>query len=137
MSTQLERFRQDGRGTLGELTIHEKGFEAVYATLERPWLGNQAGISCIPTGTYTVRKHVSPSKGECFRLDPEQVAPRTDVLMHIGNYCPADTLGCLLVGKGFNGDAKKFMVVSSAAAMREMLARMPDEWTLAIRGGQG
>lgn len=52
-----------------------------YATLERPWVDNKPYISCIPEGIYRVyRDH--HGKHKWYRLDDEQVEPRTAIEIH-------------------------------------------------------
>ena len=104
MTSTLTRFVSDDRGTLGKLTIDPLDSqilaqEAPIWTLENPWRDNQRNISCIPTGTYRVTPHESPSKGLCFLL--HDVPNRDHVLVHVGNYTK-DTEGCILVGSGMN-----------------------------------
>lgn len=109
-------------------------------TLELAWLDNQRQISCIPTGTYTVRKHVSPKFGNCLKI--HDVVGRSDILIHKGNYAASmnprtgkpDILGCILLGTDFKRlDADKhFEVVESATAMNKLLNICADEFILTI-----
>jgi hypothetical protein len=70
-------------------------------TLERPWLSNMQGRSCIPEGRYIAKRHVSPKFGETFWL--QDVPGRSEILFHKGNLMD-DSHGCILVGESFNGD---------------------------------
>jgi len=74
-------------------------------TLELPYLDNQKNISCIPNGLYLIKNYKSKKHGRCLAVP--SVYNRSGILMHKGNR-PADTQGCILVGKGLanNDDLK-------------------------------
>jgi len=125
----LERDIQDGQATLGRLFV-DGNFQCY--TLERPWLNNQRGVSCIPEGTYHGAIQPSPH----FRRDlPEllDVPGRSQILIHMGNK-PADSMGCVLVGKERDEDGH--MVMRSNAALDELLAGLAgcDGFTLTVKG---
>ena len=64
--------------------------------LERPWLDNQRGKSCIPEGDYECRKRWSPHfKRHLYGV--MDVPGRGDILIHSGSYIE-HSLGCLLLG---------------------------------------
>lgn len=66
-------------------------------TLERPWLDNQRGISCIPPGRYPVIMTVSPRFGRpMMRL--ADTAPRWGILIHAANEVE-QLQGCIALGK--------------------------------------
>ena len=70
--------------------------ELLCYTLERPWLDNKRGASCIPTGVSQGAVQHSPH----FQRDlPEllDVPGRSQILMHVGNTI-ADSQGCILLG---------------------------------------
>lgn len=115
--------------TLGRLTCGS--FQCF--TLELPDKGNQSNISCIPEGTYTAFKRVSPSNGPCIEL--KDVPNRTYIQIHSGNYT-RNIQGCILVG-----DAIKFLdadsipdVSNSKATLTRLLDLLPDEFTITITG---
>lgn len=92
-------------------------------TLELPWLDNQKYVSCIPTGFYRARKHISPTFGESIWI--LDVPGRSEILIHFGNYAGSknpntgrpDTKGCVLVGKAFvdiDGDGKLDVTASKS-----------------------
>lgn len=138
---QLIRFSSDDKQTKGELTVTEDG-EVTYSckTLELPWRDNERMISCIPDGFYVVKRHISPTFGECFHVT--NVPNRSHILFHAGNYAGSvnprtgvpDTKGCILPGKAFadiDGDGL-CDVTSSGPTMRELLRVLPDEFELEI-----
>ena len=130
------------RSTTGCLYIFEGDksiFNCVMIELPKfvvPMRINSPNIDCIPGEmTYTVKKHYSPSKGECFQV--MDVPDRTWVLWHVGNFATGkkvDTEGCQLPGMRFediNHDGN-IDVADSTKAMNMLLAIMPDEFKLHI-----
>lgn len=67
--------------------------------LERPWLDNRKGESCIPAGRYIAKRVVSPKFGDVFEVTG--VTGRDHILIHAGNI-DDDTQGCILLGESFN-----------------------------------
>lgn len=89
-------------GTFGILSTDD-GLLTVN-TLELPWRDNAKGHSCIPTGVYKAIWHKSPSKGWVYMLTGTE--PRTDILVHAGNWAgdvdkgwQSQLLGCIALGK--------------------------------------
>ena len=74
-------------------TLSTAGFTCI--TLERPWLGNQSGISCIPVGTYIVEWTNHPIHGNVYQI--MDVPDRTDILIHSANVYQ-ELEGCIAVG---------------------------------------
>src|SRR5579884_3330698 len=93
----VRRLEHTDFATYGQLLDEEERQLAV--TLERPWLDNQHGVSCIPPGRYTASKTLSPHFGY---VTPELagVPDRADIRIHRGNL-PKDSEGCILVGSAF------------------------------------
>ena len=87
-------------------------------TLERPWLSNMAGRSCIPEGRYIAKRHVSPKFGETFWL--QDVPGRSEILFHKGNI-DDDTHGCILVGEAFNPVRGEAGITSSKEGFDEFM----------------
>lgn len=90
------------QGTNGQLFINGK--HACF-TIERPWLNNRRRESCIPIGTYEIKKRWSPKHG--WHLWVSNVPGRTFILIHVGNNALVDSHGCILtvgeltgIGKG-------------------------------------
>ena len=132
MKAVLIRLQNDLNQTLGILQFFDQENKLLECkTMELPWRDNQRNVSCIPSGTYQVRKHVSPKFGETFHV--LDVPGRSEILIHTGNY-NRDTLGCILPGAKFadiNGDGLKD-VTSSAITMKKLLATAPNEFKLTI-----
>lgn len=100
-------------------------------TLERPWLFNQADISCIKKGDYKAIKHNSPKHGWCIKL--LNVEDRTEILIHIGNYLH-NTLGCILVGEYITHSKKGPAVYKSKPTFDKLYSLLTDTFTVKIRG---
>jgi hypothetical protein len=100
-------------------------------TLELPWLDNQHKISCVPARVYDVIKYDSPNKGIVFLL--QNVPDRDSIEIHSGNFTK-DTLGCILVGSGFEDiDGNGTMdVIESRKTLDKLMSILPDEFKLYI-----
>ena len=55
-----------------------------FKTLELPWKGNLKQVSCIPAGSYPLRKISSPSHGWCFEVIGVQ--NRANIQIHSANF---------------------------------------------------
>lgn len=119
----LNRQCSSARGTFG-VFIYDRSILCL--ALERPWLGNLPGKSCIPTGSYKVIKVHHPKYGNCFRV--ENVPGRSGILIHSGNTIE-DTSGCILPGHS----SDRFGVSESRVALRDMLKILPSDFQLNIR----
>lgn len=104
-------------------------FQAV--SLELPWRGNIRNESCIPAGTYSVTKAVSPKFGEgTFKL--HEVSGRSNILIHQGNFT-RDIEGCILLGERFSDiDNDKITDVTSSRKTINMLKQLADDFELNI-----
>lgn len=110
-------------------------------TLERPWLNNQSGVSCIPAGLYrALRCRRSPDYG--FKDSPKfgntfqvtSVPGRGEILLHKGNLA-SDSHGCILIGEQFEPLNGVPGIASSAKGYDELMAKLADvdEFELEIR----
>lgn len=135
---RLKRIALLPQATLGVLLWHEHPFALA---LERPWRGNQRGVSCIPAGNYLcLRCRVSPDYdfkdspnfGDTYQV--HNVPGRSQILFHKGNIND-DTHGCILVGEQFepvrgHQDAIKASAEGFAEFLR--ITAGVDQFTLAI-----
>ena len=90
------------KGTNGLLTVGANSEPLCY-TIELPWRNNAPYRSCIPEGTYVLRKRYSPK----FRwhIELADVPGRSYILIHPANDATRELKGCiapvlLLTGPG-------------------------------------
>lgn len=126
---RLVRVAQHDNSTFGVLLCANR---PMFVTLEDLWRNNERMVSCIPAGTYTVKRHFSPKFGVCFKV--EDVPGRSDILIHAGN-THNDTHGCILLGLMFGTLGTTAAILSSKAAMDSFLTALKDvdETTLTIK----
>lgn len=134
---QLDRaYLPDDSATLGCLRIGE----ACLYTLERPWLGNEQSVSCIPEGVYTVGLRASSvvqrtSKGSYPEgWEIQNVPGRTYIMCHVGNYVD-NSEGCVLIGTGFFWHGSRGpMVTNSQDGFKAFMDLMSgrDAWDIRI-----
>jgi len=79
-------------------------------TLERKWLNNEKGKSCIPDGHYTCKRVQSLKFGETFQV--MDVEGRSEILFHKGNI-DNDSHGCILIGEMFDPVFKEGVKIGS------------------------
>lgn len=113
---ELIRVGRSPRGTFGVL---RNALVPFVLTLERPWIDNQVGLSCIPQGLYTCERVRSPKFGDTFEVTG--VPGRSHILFHKGNTIE-DTEGCILVAEEFSGTHEQPMIVSSERGYGEFMA---------------
>jgi len=125
----LWRFPSIVDGTFGVLLDDNLPF---CVTLEREWLNNGRGVSCIPDGNYTCRRVDSPKFGNTFEVT--NVINRSEILFHKGNV-DEDSHGCIILGEQYEPVMGKNGVISSGKAFEEFLQRTQeiDEFSLGIR----
>lgn len=113
--------------TVGVLTVGD--FRCF--TLELADRGNANGISCIPAGTYSYFKRVSPSNGNVLEL--RGVPNRTNIQIHKGNYTH-NVKGCILVGKTIADIDSDGIpdVTASGVTLNELLSLVDAEGTVTI-----
>lgn len=121
----LNRFCSDNGGTHG-LFIYNRA--PVCHSLELPWLGNIVNKSCIPPGTYPLKKIIHPRFAHSFSI--ENVPGRSGILIHPGNSL-ADIRGCILPGLDYNSDT--LLIQNSRFALNRLLSLLPIVSTLSIR----
>lgn len=128
LSFTLHRLECAETATYGRL--EDATGRVVCVTLEPPDKGNQHDISCIPAGTYTAIRYTSPKRGYDVWL-LQHVDGRTMIEIHIGNI-PADTDGCILVGKAFGWVGDTHGIVNSKMAFDAFMALTAHEDTIQI-----
>ena len=133
----IDRTERSDQGTFGHLIC-----EALHLhSGELPWMNNEPNVSCIPTGTYTV-KWIPTGNYKGYVI--QDVPGRTDIEFHIGNWCgdvfrwKSSVLGCVCLGlkrgrmrpHGYN--FLQEAVISSKNAMRKFHAFMKKETFILI-----
>lgn len=133
----LRRIATGIHGTFGSLLYENVPFTL---TLEREWLDNQTGISCIPADTYLCTRcnkspdynfQDSPRFGDTFQV--RDVKNRSKILFHKGNI-DDDSHGCILIGEQY-GDVKgAHGILSSREGYNELMGIMKndDEFRLIV-----
>lgn len=111
----LTRIGEFKNATYGVLSINGR---PLFTTLEDAWRNNEKLVSCIPKGTYKLRRHQSPRFGECFMV--LDVPNRSHILIHAGN-THVDTHGCILLGLMYAVDGQDGGIVSSRAAVQKFM----------------
>lgn len=97
MTLYLHRLPTTEHGTFGVL-CDEQGIPFA-VTLERQWLNNEKGKSCIPAGEYICTRVLSQKFGNTFIVN--DVPNRTHILFHKGNI-DDDSHGCILIGRHYD-----------------------------------
>src|SRR5574341_631744 len=125
---KLVRVARNSEATYGVLVQGDIPFAV---TLERPWLDNQKGESCIPASHYICRRVESPKFGNTFEIT--DVPGRDAILFHKGNLSD-DTHGCILVGEQFNPVLGRPGITASKEGFAEFLnlTSMTNEFPLEI-----
>lgn len=92
-------------------------------TLERPWLDNKEGVSCIPDGVYTCARYSSEKYPDTFQV--LNVPNRTSILFHKGNL-DDHSKGCILLGERFDHLKDEPAILSSADGFNEFMTLLKD-----------
>lgn len=114
----IERFAYAPSYTLGVLRVGE--FECF--TIERPWLDNRAGLSCIPEGTYAgrLRRYYA---GKYDVPGFVEVPGRSDILIHKANRA-SELRGCVAPGMSVGVLGGETAVLQSETAFLEIMRRL-------------
>lgn len=91
-----------------------------YKTLERPWRKNERNVSCIPEGTYLVKRDRA---GRHQFYCVTSVPGRTSIEVH-GGHVPTHSDGCILLGMEFDSE---YNLLGSSDALAAFLDDMGDE----------
>lgn len=129
----LYRYKSSEGYTAGMLAINGE----LFYTIERPWLGNQSNVSCIPAGIYSVGFLAKSGSGRYRNVWHIQNVPgRYGVLVHKGNLA-SHSKGCIILGSKPGKLGGKQAVLSSATAMRRLVQTVgKNPFTLYIIGNQ-
>lgn len=103
-------------GTNG--TLRAEGQE-ICRTIELPWKDNRPRVSCIPEGSYRLRKRYSPKFGSHFEV--VGVKDRQYILFHPANDAAKELKGCIAPVSQHTGEGRGS---SSRAALHSMKARL-------------
>ena len=118
MNVTLERFAYAPVGTFGLLTLPE--FRCF--TVERPWLGNEVRVSCIPEGEYEMRLGRF-NRGGYPAYELLDVPGRTLIKIHRGNTMN-DLLGCIAPGRELGFVDNLWAVTNSTKAYGDFMEAM-------------
>lgn len=118
-NVELKRVEQTDDVTIGVLQVDGR---AVCWTLEEPWRENEADVSCIPKGKYSLELEFSPSKGRKL-WTVRNVPGRSYVRIHVGNTVD-DTQGCPLTGSTPGVLNGKRALLGSRPAFAKFMAAM-------------
>lgn len=94
-------------------------------TVERPWVGNQNNVSCIPVGVYIVKWTKSP-RLKRYTYEVRNVPKRSGIRIHSANF-PKQVLGCLSLGMSRGSMDGQVGVFSSVTAVRKFEQYMNHE----------
>lgn len=122
--------------TVGEMSVFNDLKELIYTchTVELPDKQNQKKISCIPEGTYSVKREKSNSHFKYVHFSVLSVPNRSGILIHIANYV-SQLMGCIAPGRDLvdmNGDRLPDVNYSNVV-MKELATLLPDKFTLEIK----
>lgn len=129
MIVNLDRIKHTANETFGMLTADV--IDTHIFTIERPWLDNQNGISCIPIGTYECEQFDSPSKGDVWLL--KGTGKRSMIEIHSANFAH-ELRGCIAPGDSMGSIKGVAAVLNSKPTMERLKEILPDKFTLIIEG---
>lgn len=129
ISLKLYRLNNTSRGCQGVMLVNDI---ARFTTLERPWLDNHKGISCIPAGKYSCEWAQTSTSGSLngMTIGVMNVKNRENIRIHAGNKME-DSEGCILLGTDYEDGAMatnlKVWIGRSASAMYRFLSMLKEE----------
>jgi len=129
LKVELVRFYTP-TATWGNLVVKGK---PICLTLERPWLGNQVDISCIPEGVYQCERILSPKFKSVYQL--KDVEGRTHILMHTANMV-SELKGCIAYGSTYSDMFGVEALIGSISAKELFYKAINDivRFDLVVRG---
>lgn len=99
-------------------------------TIERHWLENSKGISCIPAGVYETFKDKHNGAYDCIEL--KNVPNRSQIQIHIANEYQ-ELNGCIGIGKGLGFVHRKWAVTNSRLAMSDLMRQYEEDMLINIQ----
>jgi hypothetical protein len=128
----LLRYFQNVNATLGVFNLQMPN-APLFWTIERPWLNNKVGESCIPEGRYIVKPFSGMKYKDVYEVT--NVEGRTAILIHTAN--KADQLqGCIAPGLSTGYMGNVMAVMNSQAALNKIITLLDYEpFTLDVIGG--
>ncbi len=130
MDILISRYAYTKEGTFGVLNVVDQD-RTIYQclTVERPWLNNEARVSCIPEGAYKLNFRESgivnrTSRGEFTSgYEIAGVRDRSYIMIHIANSME-DLQGCVGVGSSPSYIHNKWAVGNSRNTFRDFMIIM-------------
>ncbi len=101
-------------GTNGDLLLNG---DKICSTIELPWKENKSQVSCIPEGSYELKKRYTPRFGKHFIL--MNVPDRSFILLHAANDALKEIKGCIAPVSFLTGEGKG---IKARAALAKVVA---------------
>lgn len=112
----IERFCYADSGVFGKLILPSGQH---LFTVERPWLNNARGISCIPEGQYLcVPRYYN--RGGYKAVEITNVDNRSHILFHVANR-PKDIMGCVGVGTKLGSIGGDWAILNSKLGFKAFM----------------
>ena len=95
----INRYKITDDYSLGHCFVEDKNGKVtdIGVSLERGWQDNMSNISCVPEGTYPLKKEYSPRFNEDL-WELYDVPGRSECKFHVANYW-RQLNGCIALGK--------------------------------------
>lgn len=100
------------------------GLPKLIYTIERPWVGNQPKVSCIPEGTYRVAWREANWSRFPRAFQILNVPDRSGILIHSANLA-RQLHGCIAPGLSRGFIAGESAILSSVAAVNFLESHLP------------
>lgn len=134
MKAILTRHKQFNDIITGHFELFEESGISIFkcVTLEIGDNQNKHSISCIPKGSFYVKKTYSKKFKNCFAV--LNVPNRDAILIHVGNF-KKDTHGCILVGNqiNINQHSLENWISGSRVTLNELLMITNKNFELTIK----
>jgi hypothetical protein len=109
--------------TLGEMDVHG----VTFWTVERGWHNNAVDVSCVPEGTYLLKRGVW-YRGEREDVPTFEIVPvigRSEIKIHYANES-SELRGCLGIGDGVGWVHGRLAVLNTVEAHHRFMRIMQD-----------